>query len=914
MTPILAQFISESRDLLETTGRGLLQLERHPDDSAVIDEVFRAVHTIKGASGLFDFHPMTRLVHAAEDLLDALRDHRLSYSAEIGDLLLATFDLVSLWIDVLETDEALPADAEEPSQALAVRLRALVPKDSDEEADLSSATASVPPVKSVAWLKDLPESQRVGFYLRTLGVDAEGRPDGEPSSPLFGVRYRPIRDAFFSGEDPLFVVCNAPGVVGRAIALTAPLPPPTELDPYQCSLDLRLVCDSERSALVEHFRYMAEAVEITPLHALDYVMPAGGPHEGPVYEDFLEEAPRWLEQNDLATLERAAQTLLELSNPDSWMASALRWLRCLLKTQPELPVLHVLLQAMATQQAPDWIPLQSHADEQTAADSAARASSTQGTVTLHKTREVSPAEWASFAALLQTQLAILAIPVEEECWRGRILSMSETVSNALRYVGLVDLVDEVAECRESALEHKSSETLVNLLGDILSDIAMHLPLEEDTAEESTSPINHKAEGGSAASAADGARREQLIPKVLKIDQARIDLLMDLIGELVVAKNALPYLANRAEQHFGVRELSREIKEQYSIVHRISQELQGAIMQVRMLPVSNIFQRFPRLVRDLSRKLNKRINLVVEGEETEADKNIIESLADPLIHILRNSIDHGIELPEQRKAAGKPEEGTIRIKAYPDNDRVIIDITDDGKGIDPQIVKLKAFEKGLLSEERLEAITDEEAIQLVLLPGFSTAAIVSDLSGRGVGMDVVRQAVNASGGSLRLSSTLGQGTQVKLSLPLSMTVTQVMGVTVAEQRFGVPIDVVSETVKINPRAINIIKHQETFVLREQVVPLVRLARLLDLHENHRAREELPVLVIRIGEELVGVIVDAFHEGIEIILKPMEGFLGKLHGFSGTALLGNGSVLLVLDLRTLVLGMQEYTRITALNTTT
>jgi two-component system chemotaxis sensor kinase CheA len=405
------------------------------------------------------------------------------------------------------------------------------------------------------------------------------------------------------------------------------------------------------------------------------------------------------------------------------------------------------------------------------------------------------------------------------------------------------------------------------------------------------PAPAESEHKSTRRAEDGSGAN----RTLKVDQDKIDRLMNLIGEMVVAKNGLPYLAARAETVFGVRELAREIKTQYAVINRVAEEMQDAIMQVRMLPVSFVFQRFPRLVRDLSRKLGKEVNLILEGEDTEADKNIIEALADPLIHIVRNSLDHGIELPEVRRAAGKNPAGRLLIHAAQESDRVVIDISDDGKGIDPAVIKRKAYEKGLIDEATLERISDQDAINLVFAAGFSTAEAVSDLSGRGVGMDVVRTAVERVNGTVSLESKPGNGTRLRLSLPLSMAVTNVMTIESDHQIFGVPMDMVVETVRVRRSTIHTIKNRQTTVLRGRIVPLRSLNELLaaDTPQQANADDEFATLVVRMQGEHIGIVVDEFREVVDIILKPMGGILGGLPGYAGSALLGDGSVLMVLN---------------------
>jgi two-component system chemotaxis sensor kinase CheA len=327
-------------------------------------------------------------------------------------------------------------------------------------------------------------------------------------------------------------------------------------------------------------------------------------------------------------------------------------------------------------------------------------------------------------------------------------------------------------------------------------------------------------------------------------------------------------------------------------------MQRAIMDVRMLPVAEVFERFPRLVRDLSRKLNKHIELKVVGEDTAADKTIIEALGDPLLHLVRNAIDHGIESPGQRIEAGKPEAGAIQLKAFQEGDQVVIEVSDDGKGIDPTVMRLKALEKKLITEDQADSLSDQDAINLIFLPGFSTMEEVSDLSGRGVGMDVVRTAVEKFNGQLMLSSRKGEGTLVRMSLPLSMAVARVMMIEVGGALFGVPMDGVAETVRVPRNRIRQIKRSEAFVLRDAIVPLMRMEKLLGLPPVAADIEEEAVLVARVSGATVGLVVDRFREGIDVILKPMGGVLAGIRGYAGSALLGDGRVLLVLNLKELL----------------
>jgi len=334
-----------------------------------------------------------------------------------------------------------------------------------------------------------------------------------------------------------------------------------------------------------------------------------------------------------------------------------------------------------------------------------------------------------------------------------------------------------------------------------------------------------------------------------------------------------------------------------VINRLSEELQSAMMSVRMVPVSSVFQRFPRLVRDLSRRLDKKIELVMQGEETEADKNVIENLADPLIHLVRNSIDHGIEMPAVRLAAGKPEKGTLTLRAIPMDDQVIIEIIDDGKGIDPNVIKQKAYEKGVINEKQLDEITDQQAIELIFAAGLSSKEQASDLSGRGVGMDVVRTAVNDAGGTVELISELGKGSTLRLALPLSMAVAQVMMVEVDKQTYGISMDCIGETVRVATSSIQRVKHNEAMILRDKLIPLRRMRKLLNLSTAEPVQEEAILIVTVNGEEL-GLIIDDFQEGIDVIQKPLEGVMSHYPIYSGATLLGDGRVLLILNLAEII----------------
>lgn len=859
MNPLLAQFIAESRDQLELTGAGLLAIENNPHDTDQINEIFRAAHTIKGSSGLFEIRPITLLVHAAEDLLDALRSQAVGFERGMIDLLLDAFDQVSQWLDQLEHDESLPVELEAVARELGARLRAFLEDQGAEPP--ADAFPAAPVFEDLNWLDQFSEEERAELYQRLA----------ESGEPLLVFRYVPDPQCFFNGEDPFYQVRQIPGLALLNIASVEAWPPLVEqLDAYRCNLRFEGVARAPRTEVATLFRYVPDQVCLleAPLQVL--AMPTGRRDEAVHHGGFVAEALELAEQEDWSGLRDTIATLLDTVDPADWIASALRWLSRLLEDAvPEPAAVRPLLDAMRTQQGPDWLATLICGTE------------LPPTAPAPEPHPLSDMEQAAIQHIAAEQSRILELPVEPEMWVGRIQSICASLANCLRYARRDDWLEELEEARDAVLDSGATAALRGVLTRLMDSSP---PAVEEA------PV--------AAAKLEEAATDKLAMKTLKIDQQKVDRLMDLIGELVVAKNGLPYLAQRAERVYGQRELAREIKEQYGVINRIAQELQGSIMQVRMMPVGHVFQRFPRLVRDLSKKLDKKIHLAVEGEDTEADKNIIETLSDPLIHILRNSIDHGIEPPEERLALGKAEEGRIRVKAYQDNDSVAIEISDDGRGVDAAAVKAKAVRHGLLNAEQAAALSDHEAVQWIFAPGLSTAEQVSDISGRGVGMDVVRNSVEKVGGAVTVRSQRGAGTDIRLTLPLSMAVTQVMAVELDGKLVGVPMDMVVETVRLVPADLYAIKHREAFVLRDRIIPLARLRRLLGLAEPEIDGGALATLVVKVHGESVGIVVDNFREGMEVILKPMEGILASLRQYAGTALLGDGSVMLVLNLKELL----------------
>jgi two-component system chemotaxis sensor kinase CheA len=401
------------------------------------------------------------------------------------------------------------------------------------------------------------------------------------------------------------------------------------------------------------------------------------------------------------------------------------------------------------------------------------------------------------------------------------------------------------------------------------------------------------------SAATDAPAERLTDRqtTMRVDSARIDRLIEIAGELVTAKNSLAPLAEEARSH-GDGALARRIDSSHEEIERLVASLYSAVTEARMIPLEQTFRRFPRLVRDTSMRLGKALDLVIEGETVEADREIVENLFEPLLHLIRNGLDHGIEPEGERLQSSKPARGRILLRARQRGDQIEIEVTDDGRGMDPERIRTTAVDRGLLTATQAASLPDGDALQLVFAPGFSTTSRVSDLSGRGVGLDVVQRSIQRLGGTLDMQSTLGTGTVFTLRLPVSFSMTQLMVVEVGGERYGIPISDILETQKVAAHAVQSIRAGRAFVLRDRTIPLLHLADLLQIPRASAASADLKVLVVRAGEDQVGVVVDAIAERAETLTRPLAGLLQGVTGIAGTTLLGDGRVLLVLDLEELI----------------
>ena len=425
------------------------------------------------------------------------------------------------------------------------------------------------------------------------------------------------------------------------------------------------------------------------------------------------------------------------------------------------------------------------------------------------------------------------------------------------------------------------------------------------------PVEKKAQKKEDPKAAAPAKKAPAtVEQTIRVDVKRLDHLMNLIGELVLAKNRLIKINDDVEERYEGEEFLEELNQVVSIVSLVTTDLQIAVMKTRMLPIGKVFNKFPRMIRDLSRELNKKIELVISGEETELDKSIVEEIGDPLVHIIRNSCDHGIESPEERVAKGKPEMGTIALKAYNEGNQIVIQIDDDGKGLDPEMLKNKSLEKGIITEKEADSMSDKEAYALIFKPGFSTAAAVTNVSGRGVGMDVVKTNIEKLNGIIDIDSEVGKGTSIKLKIPLTLAIIQALLVGVQEEHYAIPLASVLETVRISKDEIYTVEGKNVMRLRDDVLSLVHIGDIFEVERILDASEHAYVVVLGLGTSKLGLIVDTLVGQEEIVIKSLGDYLKGIEGIAGATIRGDGGVTLIVDVVALM-SMAKDVKATAMS---
>lgn len=850
---LLASFVEEAREHLQAFGDGLLELEEGNDSSDVINSIFRAVHTIKGCARTLGCVDIGKLSHAGENVLDAIRKQSIQPQPEVMEVLFESCDLLNMLVAEVEQQQpqGLHDDRMEP---LIGRLNALL---------CQPATIEVAPqAPAVIW-----------------------------PAPGTGLSSELVSE---------FVTECADHIAAMEAALLEFEKTPDNLD--HLNSVFRAIHSIKGTA-----DYVGLAQIKTLSHYLESVL------------DLLRKA-RLSVNGGVSDLVFAAADALKLQ---------IRNLGCDAEQdtdlQPLVARLDEVVRITASQPAGSASASEPAGDPRLAVF--VRSASQQIESVQVCRKKIGQRDTSESVVSTMHRAAATLISAAEYMGREEFVAPANQILDILDLFRegrlelddlMLSVIDEQTSALQGHLGQVTSESLIGGHGPRLGDILCQRQIAEreeiESAAETPMRIGDKlvARGVASREEVEAAAAAQTgtpasagaLNRTMRVDQGKLDSYVNLAGELVVARNALIHVAAMVAKCHPSE--GRQLKEAVDNVARVTRDIQDNAMSMRMVPVRNVFQRFPRMIRDIAKSQGKQVGLQLFGEDTELDKQVAEALGDPLVHLIRNAADHGIETPADRVAAGKSEVGAVTLRASREGNHIIIDVIDDGAGIRVNRLKAKAVESGVITTEQAESMPKSEALQLIFAPGLSTAKMVSDISGRGVGMDVVRNNIAALGGSVTVSSEEGKGSQLQIRLPLTLAISTVVLVGCGGEVFALPMESVVETVKVVPEQITRVNDEYMISLRGALLGVVPLSRLLCLDHGGLPiasstrcdplgdeTGQVSIVVVAAGALRYGLIVDEFRGQQEIVVKPLPGYLAHLPGLGGATIMGEGTIVLVLD---------------------
>ena len=466
------------------------------------------------------------------------------------------------------------------------------------------------------------------------------------------------------------------------------------------------------------------------------------------------------------------------------------------------------------------------------------------------------------------------------------LDFSVFVVSNESYEKVLNVIKNVSEIKDAV-----GGELPEIQEEQKNEVVHNTPSTSSDAHKESAPA--KVDDKKAAPAKAG---KPVANRSVRVDIDKLDILMNLVSELIIAKNGLVSINNSSDD--AVAAGRQNFNEQIEYLESVTTSLHESVMNVRMVPIETVVNRFPRMIRDLSKKLGKKMELYMTGEETELDRTVIDEIGDPLMHLLRNSADHGLETAEVRAQRGKPEVGTIFLNAYQDGNNVVIEVGDDGNGIDVEKVRNKAIEKGTITAEQAEAMTDKDIVDLLFRPSFSTAEKISDVSGRGVGLDVVKSKIEALGGDVEVKTKLGEGSTFIVRLPLTLAIIQALMVKLGDEQYAISLGSIETLEDITKDDIKYVNSKEVIHLRDMVIPIIRLGKLLDVESTEEDKDNMTVVIVRKGDKRAGIVVDSLIGQMEIVIKSLGSYINVNKMISGATILGDGDIALIIDANTLV----------------
>jgi len=920
---LLPDYLIEASEHLEEMESLLLKLAEEPESTELMNEIFRPIHSIKGAAQFIGLERSSHLAHRLEDLLDLLRKGEHPSGTEVVELLISARDLIVSLAEELENTQAETSSVDEMVALITAEI---------EGGTGQKSTAT--PETTVAVVDEPAQT-------KTASTEYEEENDQE----LFGIFLENMREKIDLVRTQSAEFENSADKVALLERCAENIQALQSAANYMGYEELTVIYNNWHEDIVAVQQTLADNEDV-PYDFMDgylveilVLFPQLGPQHTPQPKQqkiaIDNELTASVVDDELKPAEAPASAVYKEENDQELFDIFFENMR----EKIDL----VRIQATELENSADKVALLERCAENIQAlQSAANYMGYEELTVIYN-------NWHEDIVAVQQALAdnddvpydfmdgylveILAIFPQLGLQPEAQPDMQQTDEEIL-YQKLSKTLDtdvSKSEGAEYELLHGVFEEMISERGDISSE---EQPAVKVVSTESTrakaQPANAKqkvtkkedtvitaksekedqqVKAKTNKPATTGKTGDAALKKNIRVEAEKIDSLINQVGELVVDRAYFFQLFDDMrglQQHFKddigldqkemkqVRAFTYRMGEAIASLSRTSNELQEGVMKIRMLPISQLFNRYPRLVHDLTRKNSKKVNLRVEGEDTELDKMVVEKLSDPLIHIIRNAIDHGLEDAKNRISAGKPETGTLFLKSYHESNQVVVEIMDDGCGIDPELVKNKAIEKGVVSKNEADRMTPQEIIRLITAAGFSTADKISDTSGRGVGMDVVRKNIEKLNGTLEIDSRVGQGTSIRLKIPLTLAIIPAHLVRVSGNMYTIPLANIEETLRIKKDETTVIEGTEVIYLREKTLPIIHLSTLFNTHALDEDSENFFVVVVNTGTQKIGLVVDELLGQEEVVIKPLEDYLRDQTGFSGATIIGDGSISLILDI--------------------
>ncbi len=884
MDQLLEQFLSEARENLAFIDQNIGDIGG--DDPELLNSVFRAAHTLKGGSGIVGFEAVKNITHHAEDLLDMLRGGKLEFADSMVDVLYDAFDEVVNLIEAAEETGTIVDADEETVARIVASLHEQMGKEAEGEV-VWSCPFSLPDKNRIINLPffTLRDVSSIKIPFRQGKIDENFC----LNTHLYAVTFDIDDTCMLYGNDPVYTLSLLEDKVVGVYSSMSSENTKSVLSGTEDEEGLLLKTSfvafiyATYEEIEDSLFNFIDDLEFFPLDVETLLSISNG--DTGLQIDSLKELVRMADNFDIKTIKDELLSAMELIGIDTIQHAKLT------------RVLDIvgMIEAEDTNKLSDFFASLYMGEAYVVPDSSVVEENKEEisfeTTELEMNEHVIETLQSIFE---QQKKALEHIEVDDDLLRIVVtlektrkylpnmpeLTDKQSVQSFLDVqLGLQEAVEQevvikVEEVKEmKKVQEVEKENVVAVTSTVV---------ESEVVEEEKTP--------NANSIGKEEKQKAVVGKTVKVEQESIDSLMNVVGELLVAKNSLPYLADNV---VGMthEQIKREIMDKYIFINRLSEQLQDLIMGMRMLPISYVFDRYPKLVRDIVKTLGKKVKLDMSGGETKLDKNMIEMLADPMIHIMRNSLDHGIEMPDIRDKLGKNPMGSVTLNAFAQSDRIIIEITDDGAGINVAKVASKVVEKGLMTQEQIDSLSEKEMAELVLLPGLSTVDTITEFSGRGVGMDVVRKSIEGFGGSIGISTKANEGTVITLAIPMSLAVTSLLHIEMNSIHYGIPMDSVSETVKIERNEIEYLNNEPFVYIRGDVIPLLFIKSMLN--EDEMQDKPLSIVVLNIKDNQLAVVVNAFLGQLDVVQKPLVGIMEGHPLFSGTALLGNGQIIMAMD---------------------